>query len=77
MNLVALIMSHTIYHIYRRINQKRVTMYISMKKEAKTEFLSIRLSKETKAKLEKEAAADDRTLSWLVAKILEEHLKKG
>ena len=48
-----------------------------MKKEAKTEFLSIRLSKGTKAKLEKEATADDRTLSWLVAKILEDHLKKG
>lgn len=66
-----------IYHIYYGVNHKCVTMYIFMKKDPKSEFLSIRLSRETKAKLEKLAEAEDRSLSWLVAKILEEHLKEG
>ena len=48
-----------------------------MKKQAKSEFLSVRLSKETKAALETLADEDERSLSWLVAKILDTHVKQA
>ncbi len=66
-----------IYQVYPRVNKKCVTRYITMKNEAKTEFLSVRLSKEMKAELEEIAEKEERTLSWVVAKILEKHLKSG
>jgi predicted DNA-binding protein len=42
----------------------------------KSEFVSVRLSKEAKQTLQKQADREDRTLSWLVSKIIEDHLKK-
>jgi len=51
-----------------------------MKKEAremKSEFLSIRVSPSTKAALETIAESQDRTLSWLVSRILETHVEKA
>ena len=44
------------------------------KKDTKTEFLSVRVAPETKKSLEKIAEKQDRTLSWLVAKILKDYL---
>ena len=41
----------------------------------KTEFLSVRVSEGTKDALEEIAENEDRSLSWLVAKILEDYLK--
>ncbi len=41
----------------------------------KTEFLSVRVSEGTKDALEEIAESEDRSLSWLVAKILEDYLK--
>ncbi len=41
----------------------------------KTEFLSVRVSEGTKGALEEIAESEDRSLSWLVAKILEDYLK--
>ena len=41
----------------------------------KTEFLSVRVSEGTKDSLEEIAESEDRSLSWLVAKILEDYLK--
>ncbi|MCK5241200.1 ribbon-helix-helix protein, CopG family [bacterium] len=42
----------------------------------KSEFISVRLSKEAKQTLQKMADKEDRTLSWLIAKIIDDHLKK-
>jgi len=41
----------------------------------KTEFLSLRVSKAVKKELEEIAASDDRSVSWLVGKVLDEFLK--
>ncbi len=41
----------------------------------KTDFLSVRVSEVTKDALEEIAGSEDRSLSWLVAKILEDYLK--
>ena len=43
--------------------------------EKKTEFLSVRVTKQAKKELEEIAATDDRSVSWLVARILDETLK--
>ena len=40
----------------------------------KAEFLSVRVSPDVKAKLEKLAESQERTLSWLVGKILEDYI---
>lgn len=40
----------------------------------KAEFLSVRVSTETKGRLQEIATAEDRSLSWVVAKILERFL---
>ncbi len=40
----------------------------------KTEFISVRISKATKKKLEKLAKEKERSLSWLVSKIIETHI---
>jgi predicted transcriptional regulator len=42
----------------------------------KAEFLSVRVSKEIKDRLEKMASSQERSLSWLVAKVLEEFMTK-
>ena len=44
--------------------------------EKKTEFLSVRVTKQAKKELEEIAARDDRSVSWLVARILDETLKR-
>lgn len=43
--------------------------------EARSETISIRVDAETKAALERAAAEDDRTVSYLVQKIIREWLK--
>ena len=43
--------------------------------EKKTEFLSVRVTKQAKKELEEIAASDDRSVSWLVARILDDPLK--
>ncbi len=68
---------YIIYQIYPSGNSRCLTLYIFMKKQAKSEFLSVRLSQETKAALEVLAEADERSLSWLVAKILDTHVKQA
>ncbi len=45
--------------------------------EKKSEFLSIRVSKEMKAELEAIAADNERSLSWVVAKIIDRYLESG
>ena len=45
------------------------------KMDRKTEFLSVRVSEATKNSLEEIAESEDRSLSWLVAKVLEDYLK--
>ena len=45
------------------------------KTDRKTEFLSVRVSETTKNTLEEIAESEDRSLSWLVAKVLEDYLK--
>lgn len=42
--------------------------------EKKTDFLSVRMSKTVKSKLEKVAEENDRPLSWVVNKILENYV---
>lgn len=42
--------------------------------QKKTEFLSLRVSKDVKNKLEIIAAQQERPLSWVVSKILEKHV---
>lgn len=42
----------------------------------KSEFLSIRISLTTKNKLLKIAEEQERSISWLVGKIVEDYLKK-
>jgi predicted transcriptional regulator len=44
------------------------------KKSTKTEHLSVRVSPQTKKALEKIAAKEDRTVSWLVARILDDYV---
>lgn len=44
-----------------------------MKKE---EFITIRITKDTKKKLIKISEKEDRTISYIVNKIIENHLKK-
>lgn len=44
-----------------------------MKKSA---YITFRTSEEIKNHLEKKAKEDDRTLSWIINKILEEYIKK-
>jgi predicted transcriptional regulator len=44
------------------------------KKSTKTEYLSVRVSPQTKKALEKIAANEDRTVSWLVARILDDYV---
>ena len=43
--------------------------------EKKTEFLSVRVPTPTKTALAEIAAENERSLSWVVAKILEEYLR--
>jgi predicted transcriptional regulator len=45
------------------------------KKNPKTQFLSVRVTPEIRQALEKIAASEDRTLSWLVGKIVREYLE--
>ena len=40
----------------------------------KSEFLSVRVSPTVKEKLEKIAQKNERTLSWVIAKIIDKHL---
>ena len=68
---------YIIYKIYAGVSDRCLTLYIFMKKQAKSEFLSVRLSKETKAALEGLAGADERSLSWLVAKVLDTHVEQA
>ncbi|MCD4812909.1 ribbon-helix-helix domain-containing protein [bacterium] len=42
----------------------------------KSEFISVRISEDSKKALQKIAAREDRSISWIVAKIIEDHLKK-
>ena len=51
-------------------------VYLMAKKvdEKKTEFISLRVSKTVKRKLEDVAIQNDRPLSWVVNKILEKHV---
>lgn len=51
-------------------------VYLMAKKieQKKTEFLSLRVSKDVKNKLETIAAQQERPLSWVVSKILEKHV---
>ena len=44
-------------------------------KSKKKEFLSVRVSSEVKAKLEDIAEENERSLSWVVAKIISNHLE--
>jgi len=46
-------------------------------KSKKTEFLSVRVSEETKLALQEEATSDERSLSWLVSKILEQYVSRS
>ncbi|MBT7065014.1 MAG: hypothetical protein HN919_01815 [Verrucomicrobia bacterium] len=46
--------------------------------EAKSEFLSIRIARTTKDALERIAVAEERSLSWIVGKIIEDYIaRKG
>jgi predicted HicB family RNase H-like nuclease len=47
------------------------------KSQKKSEFLSVRVSEKVKTKLAEMAASQDRSLSWLTAKILEEYTNKN
>lgn len=47
------------------------------KKEKKKEFLSVRVSAGVKARLEEIADNNERSLSWVVAKIIDSHLAKA
>lgn len=51
-------------------------VYLMVKKteQKKTEFISLRVSKDVKSKLEAIALQQDRPLSWVVSKILEKHV---
>ena len=42
--------------------------------QKKTEFISLRISKSVKAKLEAIALQQERPLSWVVSKIIEKHV---
>lgn len=42
--------------------------------EKKTEFISVRVSKAVKARLEEIAEEHDRPLSWVVNRVLEKHV---
>jgi len=44
------------------------------KDSKKSEFLSVRVAKEMKAELEKIAEDNDRSISWVVGKIIEKYL---
>lgn len=44
------------------------------RRQKKTEFLSVRVSRETKDRLETIAEENDRSLSWVVAKMIEASL---
>ena len=45
--------------------------------EKKPDFLSVRVSKSVKSKLEKVAAENDRPLSWVVNRILEKYVNSS
>lgn len=51
-------------------------VYLMAKKtdQKKTEFISLRISKSVKAKLEAIAEEHERPLSWVVCKIIEKHV---
>ena len=51
-------------------------VYLMAKKtdQKKTDFISLRVSKSVKSKLEEIALQNDRPLSWVVSKILENHV---
>lgn len=42
--------------------------------DKKTEFLSVRVSRSVKAKLEKIAVENERPLSWVVSRVLENYV---
>ncbi len=47
------------------------------KVEKKPDFLSVRVSKSVKSKLEKVAKENDRPLSWVVNRILEKYVNSS
>ena len=47
---------------------------MSQKHSKKSEFLSVRVAKETKVELEKIAEENDRSISWVVGKIIDKYL---
>lgn len=51
-------------------------VYLMPKKtdQKKTDFISLRVSKSVKSKLEEIALQNDRPLSWVVSKIIENHV---
>lgn len=59
--------------------EKKCDIVFMVKKapEKKTEFLSVRVPTATKTALADIAAEKERSLSWVVAKILEEYLRSG
>ena len=47
---------------------------MSEKDSKKSEFLSVRVPKDTKAELEKIAEDNERSISWVVGKIIDKYL---
>lgn len=46
------------------------------KKEAKGEFISVRVSENVKKKIQTLADKQERSLSWMIGKIIEEYLSQ-
>ena len=69
--------THDISYVYWESTVICVTIYIMKRtyNEKKTEFLSVRLSRNTKTALQSLADNDARSVSWIVSKILEDYVQ--
>jgi len=77
--LASLSFCHTRYTICAVACKVRMCDIVIMGKrtsDKKTEFLSVRVPATTKAALIRLAETNERSLSWVVAKILETHLSQ-
>lgn len=61
------------YILWSRLNVYIVYLMAKKTVEKKTEFISVRVSKSVKNKLEDIALENDRPLSWVVSRILENY----
>ena len=69
-------MIYPIYQVYLELSSRKVYFVYEVIQMKKSAYITFRTDEEIKNYLEKLAKREDRTLSYIVNRILEEYIKK-